>query len=154
MTESGLFDCIVVDSVSALVPESEMEADFEENVQPARQAALMSRALRKLVGVVSKRDVLLIFINQMRIKIGVRFGNPKTTSGGQALKFYASVRLELTNMKTVRKGDRVTGRRTRIRTVKNKVAPPFRDIYCDVEPNKGIVAVHGDPDFAGGSSDE
>jgi recombination protein RecA len=154
MSASGLFGCIVVDSVSALVPESEMEADFEENVQPARQAALMSRALRKLTGVVSKRDVLLIFINQIRIKIGVRFGNPKTTSGGQALKFYASVRIELTNMKTMRKGDRVTGRRIRIRTVKNKVAPPFRDLYADLVPNKGIAAVYGDPDFAGGTSDE
>jgi protein RecA len=152
LSASGLFGCIVVDSVSALVPESEMEADFEENVQPARQAALMSRALRKLVGVVSKSNVLLIFINQMRIKIGVRFGNPKTTSGGQALKFYASIRLELTNMKTVKKGDRVTGRRTRIRTVKNKVAPPFRDVFCDVQPNKGITTVHGDPDFGGGAS--
>ena len=150
---SGLFGCIVVDSVSALTPQSEMEADFEDNTQPARQAALMSRALRKLTAVVAKNDVLLVFINQVRIKIGVRFGNPKTTSGGQALKFYASIRMELTNMKTVRKGDRVTGRRTRVRTVKNKVAPPFRDVYCDVIPNQGFAKVDGDPDFGGGSDD-
>ena len=151
LTSSGLFGCIVVDSVSALTPQSELEADFEDNTQPARQAALMSRALRKLTGVVAKNDVLLIFINQIRIKIGVRFGNPKTTSGGQALKFYASVRIELTNMKTVRKGDRVIGRRIRVRTVKNKVAPPFRDVYVDLVPNKGIAAVYGDPDFGGNS---
>jgi recombination protein RecA len=150
LADSGLFGCIVVDSVSALVPESEMEADYEENTQPARQAALMSRALRTLTGVVARRNVLLIFINQIRIKIGVRFGNPKTTSGGQALRFYASVRFELTNMKTQRKGDRVTGRRIRVRTVKNKVAPPFRDVYCDVQPNRGIAAVYGDPDLGGG----
>jgi len=154
LAESGLFGCIVVDSVSALVPESEMEAgvDFEENQQPARQAALMSRALRVLTGTVQRKNVLLIFINQVRIKIGVKFGNPKTTSGGQALKFYASVRLELTNMKTQRKGDRVIGRRIRVRTVKNKVAPPFRDVYCDLEPNRGFARVFGDPDF-GGSDD-
>jgi recombination protein RecA len=151
LADSGLFGCIVVDSVSALVPEAEMEAgvDFEENQQPARQAALMSRALRVLTGTVAKRDVLLVFINQIRIKIGVRFGNPKTTSGGQALKFYASVRFELTNMKTQRKGDRVTGRRIRVRTVKNKVAPPFRDVYCDLQPNRGFAKVYGDPDFGG-----
>lgn len=149
LAESGLFGVIVVDSVSALVPQSEMEADFEDNVQPARQAVLMSRALRKLTGVVQKNNVLLVFINQIRIKIGVRFGNPKTTSGGQALRFYASIRFELTNMKTQRKGDRVTGRRIRVRTVKNKVAPPFRDVYCDLEPNRGFAKVYGDPDFGG-----
>lgn len=154
LADSGLFGCIVVDSVSALTPQSELVADFEDNVQPARQAALMSKALRKLTSTVAKNNVLLVFINQMRIKIGVRFGNPKTTSGGQALKFYASVRMELVNMKTMRKGDRVIGRRTRVRTVKNKVAPPFRDVFCDVIPNKGFAAVYGDPDFGGGSDDE
>lgn len=153
LADSGLFGCIVVDSVSALTPQSELEADFEDNAQPARQAALMSKALRKLTSTVAKNNVLLVFINQTRIKIGVRFGNPKTTSGGQSLKFYASVRLELTNMKTVRKGDRVTGRRTRVRTVKNKVAPPFRDIYVDLEPNYGIRRAYGDPDFKGGADD-
>ena len=149
---SGLFGCVVVDSVAALTPESELEADFEDTMQPARQAALMSRALRKLTSVVSKSNTLLIFTNQQRIKIGVRFGNPKTTPGGQALKFYASIRFELTNMKTVRKGDRVVSRRTRVRTVKNKVAPPFRDVYVDVVPNKGFAAVYADPDFGGKSA--
>lgn len=153
MSASGLFGCIVVDSVSALVPQNELEADFEENTQPGRQAHLMSRALRRLVSVVAKNNVLLVFINQVRIKIGVRFGNPKTTSGGQALRFYASIRFELTNMKTMRKGDRVIGRRIRVRTVKNKVAPPFRDVYCDLIPNKGITTVHADPGFGGGGDD-
>ena len=153
MCASRLFGCIVVDSVSALVPGSELEADFEDNAQPARQAALMSRALRRLTSVVSQNDVLLVFINQQRVKLNVRFGNPRTTSGGESLKYYASVRLELVNVKTVKKGDRVLFRRTRIRTVKNKVAAPFRDVYADVAPNKGISAVHSDPDLGGGDDD-
>jgi len=154
LVSSGLFGIIVVDSVSALTPQSEIDADFEDSVQPARQAALMSRALRKLASLVAKNDVLLIFINQIRIKLGVRFGNPKTTSGGQALKFYASVRLELTNMKTQRKGDRVIGRRMRVRTVKNKVAPPFRDVYADLMPNKGYAQFYADPDLGGKAGDD
>lgn len=154
MCASGLFGVIVVDSVAALEPQSELDADFEDNAQPGSQARLMSRALRRLTSVVAKSNTLLVFTNQQRLKIGVRFGNPKTTSGGQALKFYASMRLELVNMKTVKKGDRTLHRRTRIRTVKNKCAPPFRDVYCDVAPNKGIVAVYGDPDFGGSASDE
>ena len=156
LTKSGLFGCIVVDSVAALTPQSEMEhdGDFEKTQQPGRQGALMSRALRKLTSIVARNNVLLIFINQTRMKIGVSFGNPETTTGGNALKFYASVRLELTNMKTVRKGDRVVGRRTRVRAVKNKVAPPFRDVYCDVVPSKGITAVYGDPDFGGDGSED
>ncbi len=154
LAASGLFGIIVVDSVAALTPQSELEADFEDNAQPARQAALMSKALRKLTSTVSKNNVLLVFINQQRIKIGVRFGNPKTTAGGQALKFYASVRLELVMVKTVKKGDRVILRRTRVRTVKNKVAPPFRDVFADVVPNRGFTTIHADPDFGGGSGDE
>jgi recombination protein RecA len=155
LADSGLFGCIVVDSVAALTPQSELEADFEDNQQPARQAALMSKALRKLTSVVARNNVLLIFINQQRVKIGVRFGNPKTTTGGQSLKFYASIRMELVMVKTVKKGDRVMLRRTRVRTVKNKVAPPFRDIFCDVVPNRGFTTMHADPDFGGGgSSDE
>lgn len=149
LADSGLFGCIVVDSVAALTPQSELEADFEDNQQPARQAALMSKALRKLTSVVARNNVLLIFINQQRVKIGVRFGNPKTTTGGQSLKFYASVRMELVMVKTVKKGDRVMLRRTRVRTVKNKCAPPFRDVFCDVVPNKGFTVVHADPDFGG-----
>jgi recombination protein RecA len=153
LAASGLFGCIVVDSVSALTPQSELEADFEDNAQPARQAALMSKALRKLTSVVSANNVLLVFINQQRVKIGVRFGNPKTTTGGQSLKFYASIRIELVMVKTVKKGDRVILRRTRVRTVKNKVAPPFRDIFCDVVPNRGFTTMHVDPDFGGGSDE-
>lgn len=154
LAASGLFGCIVVDSVAALTPQAELEADFEDNQQPARQAALMSKALRKLTSVVAQNNVLLVFINQQRIKIGVRFGNPKTTAGGQALKFYASIRMELVMVKTVKKGDRVLLRRTRVRTVKNKVAPPFRDVYCDVVPNKGFAAVYGDPDFETGGDED
>lgn len=154
LAASGLFGCIVVDSVAALTPQAELEADFEDNQQPARQAALMSKALRKLTSVVAQNNVLLVFINQQRIKIGVRFGNPKTTAGGQALKFYASVRMELVMVKTVKKGDRVLLRRTRVRTVKNKVAPPFRDVYCDVIPNRGFTAVYGDPDFEAGEDED
>lgn len=154
MCKSGLFGCIVVDSVAALEPQAELEAEFEDNSQPGSHARLMSRALRRLTAVVAQSNTLLVFTNQQRMKIGVRFGNPKTTTGGQALKFYASVRLELVNMKTVKKGDRVMFRRTRIRTVKNKCAPPFRDVYCDVKPNRGIVAVHADPDLGGGGDDE
>lgn len=150
MCESGLFGVIVVDSVAALEPQSELEADFEDNAQPGNHARLMSRALRRLTGAVAKSNTLLIFTNQNRMKIGVRFGNPKTTTGGQALKFYASVRLELTNMGAKKKSGRTTHRRTRIRTVKNKCAPPFRDVYCDVAPNLGIRAVYADPDFSGG----
>jgi RecA/RadA recombinase len=145
---SGLFGIVVVDSVSALTPQSEIDADFENSQQPGRQAALMSRALRRLTSIVRENNVLLIFINQIRMKF-VRFGNPKTTSGGQALKFYASIRLDLTNMKTQRTGDRVTGRRMRVRTVKNKCAPPFRSAYADLQPNRGFTVFYDDPDFGG-----
>lgn len=153
LSSSGSLGIIVVDSVAALTPLAELEQDFEDNVQPGSHARLMSRALRKLISIVAKNDVLLVFINQTRMKIGVRFGNPKTTTGGQALKFYASIRFELTNMKTVKKGDRVLHRRTRVRTLKNKVAPPFREVFMDVTPSKGITAVHGDPGFGGGDGD-
>ncbi len=154
MTVSGLFGVIVVDSVAALTPLAELELDFEDNSQPGQHAKLMSRMLRKLVGVCRRTNTLLVFINQTRMKIGVRFGNPTTTTGGQALKFYASVRVEMVNVKTKKKGDRVEYRRTRIRTVKNKVAPPFRDVFADIAPNRGIIAVHGDPDLGGESGDD
>jgi recombination protein RecA len=154
MCASGLFGVIVVDSVAALEPQSELEADFEDNAQPGNHARLMSRALRRLTSVVAQSNTLLVFTNQQRMKIGVRFGNPKTTTGGQALKFYASVRLEMTNMGAKKKSGRTTHRRTRIRTVKNKCAPPFRDVFCDVAPNKGIFAVYADPDFGGDDKDD
>jgi recombination protein RecA len=147
MAGSGAFGCIVVDSVAALTPLAELELDLEDSAQPGGHARLMSRALRKLAAVVAANDVLLVFINQTRMKIGVRFGNPKTTTGGNALKFYSSIRIEMVNVKTKKKGDRVIYRRTRIRTVKNKVASPFRDVYADIAPGKGIVTVHGEPKF-------
>ena len=143
---SGAFGVVVVDSVAALVPEAEVEGDMGDH-HVALQARLMSQALRKLTSVVARSNVLLVFINQMRMKIGVRFGNPKTTTGGGALKFYASVRLEMVNVKTLKKGTRVIGRRIRIRTVKNKVAPPFREVFADFEPNIGIARIHTDPDL-------
>jgi len=154
MADSGVFGCIVVDSVAALTPLAELELDFEDSSQPGGHARLMSRALRKLVAVVARHNTLLVFINQTRLKIGVRFGNPKTVTGGQALKFYASVRLEMVNVKTQKKGDRVIYRRTRIRTVKNKCAPPFRDVFADIAPSRGIIAVHGESDFGGDDDDE
>ncbi len=155
LAESGVFGCIAVDSVAALTPLAELELDFEDSSQPGGHARLMSRALRKLVSVCRRNNVLLVFLNQTRMKIGVRFGNPKTTTGGNALKFYASIRIEMVNVKTKKKGDRVVFRRTRIRTVKNKVASPFRDVYGDIVPGRGIVAVHGDPGFGdGGGSDD
>lgn len=150
MCASRLFGCIVVDSVAALEPQAGLDADFEDNAQPGVHARLMSMALRRLTSVVHRSNTLLVFTNQQRMKIGVKFGNPRTTTGGAALKFYASVRLELTNMKTVMKGDRFMFRRTRVRTVKNKVAAPFRSIYVDVAPNRGIVKAYGDPDLGGG----
>jgi len=154
MCASGLFGCIVVDSVAALTPLAELDLDFEENSQPGGHARLMSRALRKLVSIVRESNTLLVFINQTRMKIGVRFGNPKTTTGGGALKFYASCRFEMVNVKTKKKGDRVLYRRTRVRAVKNKCAPPFRDVYADIAPNKGVIAVHGESEFDGGSDDD
>ena len=155
LCDSGLFGCVVVDSVAALTPLAELDLDLEKSSQPGGHARLMSRSLRKLVSVVAKRNTLLVFINQTRMKIGVRFGNPKTTTGGAALKFYASVRLEMVNVKTQKKSGRVAFRRTRIRTVKNKVAAPFRDVFADIAPSRGVITVHGEPDFeVAGADDE
>lgn len=153
LCSSGAFGVVIVDSVAALVPEAELEGDMGD-AHVGLQARLMSQACRKLTGIVDDNDVLLVFINQNRMKIGVRFGNPKTTTGGNALKYYASVRLEMVNVKTMKRGSRVTGRRIRVRTVKNKVAPPFRDVYCDFEPNVGIARVHADPDLDGDTEDD
>jgi recombination protein RecA len=148
LCDSGAFGVVVVDSVAALTPQAELDGDMGDP-HMGLQARLMSQALRKLTAIVARSGTLLVFINQQRLKIGVRYGNPKTTTGGNALKFYASVRLEMVNVKTMKKGERVTGRRIRVRTVKNKVAPPFRDVFCDIEPNVGIARVHGDPDLGG-----